>query len=215
MGTTKDEKLPPIFILKEGTDQGQEAIQDFFLAWTIRCSAEKYKSSNPTLQEYARRIVYALIHGFHDDNDCYLLPKGVNIGEIPADFKITSAKVFRQVSNIDIVAEIQVENDGLYILNIEDKFYSNISDGQLASAKKILVGKYKHIQPKVKMVHLVTYADSNVTEKNKNQCKTNGYKFPDLDTVSGWAGIDKEKCQLTGNDLFDEYWIHGFRELDD
>jgi hypothetical protein len=56
--------LPIFFNYKEEkADHGYETMQDFFLNWTIRCSNESHKNSNPTLYEYARRIVFGLIYG--------------------------------------------------------------------------------------------------------------------------------------------------------
>ena len=56
----------PIFFNydEEGrVDSGYENLQDFFLSWTLRCSNDTYKNVNHKLNNYARKIVFALIYG--------------------------------------------------------------------------------------------------------------------------------------------------------
>lgn len=115
--------------MEEGPcDNGYETIQDFFLSWTLRCSPDIYKDADSKVQEYARRIVYALIFG-HNHDDLYSID-----GQIPEAFHIIQVTTKRQLNSIDLLAEVTTNENGVekkYVLNIENKWYSGLKHGQL------------------------------------------------------------------------------------
>jgi hypothetical protein len=58
---------------EEGTDNGYESIQDFFMSWTLRCSPSIFEESMPLVNEYARKIVFLLVMGKIGSNNQYLV----------------------------------------------------------------------------------------------------------------------------------------------
>ena len=227
MKYTKRNLLPP-FLARDDKDAGKEALQDFFLAWTLRCAAYENRLADYMVYEYARRIVYVLIHGEHHDEDegdkldRYKVNGSFEFTAPPADFMITSVKTYRQEKNIDLHAEVVVENDGTYILNVENKFYSSLRTNQLENAITSLRTKYKEIED-VKFINLVIYCDEEkifnrskklqVTALRK-RCREAGYKFPDIYTIALFAGMREKENILTGNTLFDEYWFRGYESIE-
>lgn len=214
MATTQELQLPPFFVRNSNRDEGDagnEAVQDFFLAWTLRCAANKYQNSNPKLYEFSRRIVYALIHGIHDEEGDYSLPNNMEGNQLPKDFQVLSVKTFRQIDQIDLYAEIEIEGDKKYLINIESKFYANITNGQLDKSKNILLKKYQ--DKDYSLINLVIYRDKEIILKKRRdyqeECRRNGYKFPNLETLGELIWDNNLDGDKTNNDLFDEFWFGG------
>lgn len=194
--------LPLFFNYKEDTvDLGYENLQDFFLSWTLRCADEKYKNTNPKLHEYARHAVFSLIHGKNED-DMYRLD-----AKISDDFRVKSIKTMRQVRRIDLIAEIKVEENSeltKYVFNIENKWYTPISNGQLESAKKAIREKYDE---QYKIIDFVIYCDEEIIGKDPNErkkCSDNKYKYLTICDIKDYSNMKEP----TGNALFDEYWFN-------
>lgn len=182
------------------TDNGYESLQDFFLSWTIRCSANEYREVNKKLQEYARRIVFIMIFG-NNNSDSYKIEN-----EIPDEFKVLEVKTKRQLGEIDLLAEIQViykSENKKYLLNIENKWYSGLRAGQL---KKYRNYTLKHF-PEYEIVNLLITCDEcrKNYEIEKTECRKNNYKYLTLEHLSILSNM--EKIGQTNNDLFDEYWF--------
>lgn len=121
--------LPIFFNYEEegGTDSGYEAIQDFFLSWTLRCSSDAYKK-NSKINFYSKRILYSLLFGQNRE-----LTLMVDFSRFES-FKVVEITTKRQYKGIDLLAEIKVLVDNKvedYILNIENKVYSDFTDNQL------------------------------------------------------------------------------------
>jgi hypothetical protein len=211
----EDNRLPP-FLSYDGVSSGNEAIQDFILSWTIKCADEKYSGFNPLLHEYARRIVYVLTKGGHNEkDDRYKL--GIDISDLSPKFKVRNVKVCRQFKNIDLLAKFDIEGEGIFILNIENKFYSDVREGQLESGVKALQTHYKNL--KYELINLIIHCDEEIIfneRKGKalrDRFKEAGYKFPDIYTIAKLAGLKGEQeVELTNNYLFDEYWFRGYRD---
>ena len=216
---TQPFSLPPFLVAKEA-NSGNEAIQDFFLRWTIECAHQKYAEVNPLLNEYARRVVYLMIFGEHDsaEEDHYsLIDSNSQIEHLIKNFRIKNVVTHRQLNLIDLIAEIKLENGKEYILNIENKFYSSIGVDQLEKAKEFIDNRY----PNKEKIHLVIFADSKRTYGAKvkslrlrNRILKANYKFPSIDFLAKLAGfweIKKNSDLYTGNDLFDEFWFKGYR----
>ena len=217
----RSSSLPPFLVAKEA-NAGNEAMQDFFLRWTIECAHQKYALEYKLLNEYARRVVYLMIFGEHDsaNEDQYTVRNSNSKIEYLAEsFEIGDITTHRQLNLIDLVAEITLTNGETYVLNIENKFYSSIGNNQLEKAKDFINNRYRN----QKKVHLVIFADSERTygEKDKSmrlrkRILEAGYKFPSIDFLAKLAGFWEIKNNLgpyTGNYLFDEFWFKGYRAI--
>jgi hypothetical protein len=182
------------------TDYGYEALQDFFLSWTLRCSPHKYRCNNPKLQEYARRIVYVLIYG-NNDLDSYGLD-----GNVTDEFKVKEVQTKRQLGEIDLIVEIEAIVSGVekkFLLNIENKWYSGLQSGQLEKYNKFVL---THFQ-KNEIINLFITCDASRKnyENEKNLCHMNNYKYLTIPHLKSLSKMDTSG--ETGNDLFDEYWF--------
>lgn len=181
-------------------DSGYETIQDFFLSWTLRCSPNKYKEADPKVQEYARRIVYALIFG-HNITDSYSI-----VGQISDTFQVIQVTTKRQLSSIDLLAEVTTNENGLekkYVLNIENKWYSGLKQGQLKKYNEFVQNRFQGVES----VNLFITCDDcrKNYDSEKEECRLNNYKYltiRDLFSLSKMSYDGK-----TGNALFDEYWF--------
>ena len=205
--------LPPFLVAREA-NSGNEAIQDFFLRWTIECADKKYASVDPTVHKYAKRIVYLLIHGQHNSKQHYEIPHEGNVDELANNSTFTVIKTHRQWNRIDLVAEIQDDSGRLYVLNIENKFYDPLRKDQLKNGKDKIEKAYPNHMP----IHLVIYVDSEKLFKNgsksdalRQKIVDAGYKFPGIDFLQKLAGFWDKNLPQTGNDLFDEYWFRKYR----
>lgn len=191
------------------TDYGYEAMQDFFLSWTIRCSDKKYEKIDPKVHNYAKKIVQALLYGTSKNEGEIIVNKKIN------DFTVSEVKTRRQEGYIDLIAEIKVEEKSIektYILNIENKWYSNIRDGQLKKSKDYIEKNYS--AKKYKILHLIIFCDYEKLKNKKvrEECKKEGYRYLTIEDLQEFSGILKKEetsnleKRKTGNYLFDEYW---------
>ena len=201
-------KLPIFFNYDEEgpTDSGYEAIQDFFLSWTLRCSNEAYMTDNLLINLYSKKILYALLYG---QNTKSTLAVDFNRFE---SFKVLELKTKRQFKRIDLLAQIKVQIDDKienYILNIENKWYSSIRENQLYEYIQIVQQNFDLTD--TKLVNVVIFCDEAILKKDISQiekCLQHKYKFTNIVELAELAQIwDNE----TGNYLFDEYW---FRSLE-
>jgi len=185
-------QLPP-FLFREKVDSGKEAVQDFILAWTIRCSAEKYSMVNPILHEYAKRITFLLIYGEHRHEDDRYTIEGFEVGgiKVPSNFKIKEVNVIRQkIGKIDLVIEVKLEEGEEYVLNIENKVYTKPRKWQLENGLKAVNENVPNLREK-KLINLLIYIDEeiifhkkkpDVGKQLREKCKRLNYKFPDIYT---------------------------------
>jgi hypothetical protein len=181
-------------------DNGYETIQDFFLSWTLRCSPTNYKEADTKVQEYARRIVYALIFG-HNRTESYSID-----GQIPDTFQVIHVTTKRQLSSIDLLAEVTTKEKGVekkYVLNIENKWYSGLRQGQLNKYNKFIQNNF----PGTENVNLFITCDD--CRKNydweKEECRLNNYKYLTIENLFSITKMSDDG--RTGNALFDEYWF--------
>lgn len=198
----KDE-LPHFFNYNEEgkADYGYEAIQDFFLSWTIRCSDEKYKEIDPKVHKYSKRIVQALLYGTSKNEDKVTVD--INI----EDFTVCNVTTKRQKGQVDLIAEIKVEEKSetkTYILNIENKWYSNIRDGQLKKSKDYIENNYS--TKEYAILHLVIFCDyEKLKDENvRKKCKEEEYRYLTIEDLQEFSEISEKG--KTDNYLFDEYW---------
>lgn len=196
----------PLFFNKNhdgGADQGYENLQDFFLSWTLRCAEHRYKIINPKLHEYAKQMIFFLIYGENND-EAYTLNK-----TIPDDFVVQTVNTRRQFYQIDLVLIVEVSENlksNKYVLSIENKWYTSISNGQLEKYKESIRKAY---DSDYTIIDLVIFADECITEKDPSQrekCKKNGYKLLTIGDLQDYTNMKGNG--LTKNALFDEYWFN-------
>lgn len=202
-------ELPKFFNYDEEgpTDNGYETIQDFFLSWTLRCSVSKFQKDNYLLHYYSKKIVYSLIYGVNSEQRM-----GVDLKDFDA-FEVIEVKTMRQLYRIDLLAEIKIKVNlqvEVYVINIENKWYTKIGQDQLDNYVKSLKRNYD-LENK-KLVNVVVFCDNYFVDKNESQiklCLDNNYKFCTIQDLK--IIVEMDKLGKTGNYLFDEYWIHSFR----
>jgi hypothetical protein len=197
-------KLPPFYNYKEEkTDSGYETMQDFILSWTLRCSVEEYSTINEKLQKYSKGVLISLIFGDNNEKWDYELSKSVS----DYDIIVKSVGTKRQWNLIDLLVEIQLEINGetkFYILNIENKWYSSIREGQLEKSKKHIEDHYN--DSKYNLKNLIIFCDyEKLNQETKIFCKEIGYKIIVIKDL--WELSEMKSENLTGNYLFDEYWF--------
>lgn len=164
-------------------------MQDFFLSWTLRCAEENYNSVNPILQDYAKKILFKLI--FDNPN---------------ANYFVKEVKAWRQVNQIDLLLEVYLlDNNNIshnYVLNIENKWYTNISDTQLIKYSEYIKSEYSNSDFIVK--NIVIFCDSEKLKDGSNIQKAmiSNYSITTVEDLKDVIGKLK-----TENHLFDEYWF--------
>ena len=184
-------ELPSFFKSKDENklDLGYENLQDFFLSWTLRCAEENYNSVNPILQDYAKKILFKLI--FDNPN---------------ANYFVKEVKAWRQVNQIDLLLEVYLlDNNNIshnYVLNIENKWYTNISDTQLIKYSEYIKSEYSNSDFIVK--NIVIFCDSEKLKdgKKKQKAMISNYSVITVEDLKEVIGKLK-----TENYLFDEYWF--------
>jgi hypothetical protein len=211
MYINKTTGLPTFYNYNEEgkVDEGYEALQDFFLSWTIRCSHKYFMTDeNKFLNLYARRIVFALIHGENSgDGMDYILDRA-----IPDDFIIKDVTTKRQWNNIDLLVDLKtIENgeENNYILNIENKWYSKLNN-PLEKYKEKVKKKYQ-----TEPINLVILCDNNHWDKkNFQKCYKHNYKLLSIKKLKEIA-IEKpgDINNPTKNELFDQYWFKQNKQI--
>ena len=206
----KNSDLPSFFHHTEkelNKDKGQETLQDFFLGWTIHCASDRFKESNPQIQELARRVLFTIIYGFNDnEKGSFVLSR-----EISESFKVTSVKSHREYKYVDLLFFIDAEEAGVhkkYVIAIEDKYYTRISNGQLARCRQIVEEEFS--QPESELIFAVVFCDDEIIRKEPvelDKCRKDGFKLLSICDIQQLAGFNDEGCELTGNHLFDEFWF--------
>ena len=184
-------ELPSFFKSKDENklDLGYENLQDFFLSWTLRCAEENYNSVNPILQDYAKKILFKLI--FDNPN---------------ANYFVKEVKAWRQVNQIDLLLEVYLlDNNNIshnYVLNIENKWYTNISDTQLIKYSEYIESEFSNTDFIVK--NIVIFCDSEKLKDGSNIQKAmiSNYSITTVEDLKDVIGKLK-----TENHLFDEYWF--------
>jgi hypothetical protein len=189
------------------TDYGFETIQDFMLSWTFRWADKKYADVDPEIHDYSKKIIFGLIFGNQPTN----FDKNINLElseSLSNDFEVQRVAVHRQWKQIDLIVEIEFfMNNELfnYLLNIENKWYTDISYGQLERAKKRVTEEYS---PNWIIKNFVIYCDNcKITENLREQCKKDNFILISIDDLKRIAEMDTDKATLTSADLFNEYWL--------
>jgi len=203
-----EHSLPKFFNYKEeNTENGYETIQDFYLSWTIRCSADENRVVNPVLHGYSRRILYCLIKGANTENFTAYKSCFDADDVIPDSFRVVNVNTVRQESFIDLIVKVDVvEGDSVkkYVLNIENKWYTLPNEGQLQKGKEYIEKYYSDREP----IHLLIFADhERIDSRIRSMCLNHGYKHLSVWDLAKHSGMLEEDSARSGNEMFDEYWF--------
>lgn len=203
-----EKHLPRFFNYgEEKTNSGYESLQDFYLSWLLRCSAEKYSESNVKLYEYSKRATWFLCAGEKDSNGRLMYE-----GEMPGNFLVEKVSTIRQYKRVDLIAKIDTvinQEKKSFVLNIENKWYTNIRSTQLPYSTAAVLKR--HENESVSIQNLVIFCDDENISRNPSinkQCLENDYSFLSILDIRRFAKM--ENFDLTQNDLFDEYWFRRY-----
>jgi hypothetical protein len=197
--------LPPFFNHKEeNSDNGYEAIQDFFLSWTLRCSQHEFSKYNDgLLYEYARKVIFQLIFGENNGPE-YLFRLREHMDD---SFVVNKVRTWRQWERVDLIAEIDIEFKGkkeTVVLNIENKWYTDLGNNQLE--RSIESTEHYYQNKNVRIENCVIPCDDEKLSSYRETCRVNNFKLVSISELQEVCGMLDGKP--TGNDLFDEYWFH-------
>lgn len=182
-------QLPNFFNYKEDkVDAGYEALHDFFLSWTLRCAKEEYKSVDEKIQCYSKRILLHLL----------------NIAGFDEHF-VVDVVTKKQSGHIDLLVVVTIkdlqEQIKEYVLNIENKWYTKVSETQLVKYVDIL--KHTYDSATTEIVNVVLFPDYEKVEESRAICEASAYRILTFEELKDLLTEDK-----TNNDLFDEFWFN-------
>lgn len=182
-------QLPNFFNYHEDkVDSGYESLHDFFLSWTLRCSQDNFAETNKLLHAYSKKILFELIYG-----------------EPNLNYIVKEVTVKRQFGFIDLLVDVKIElENGIveyYILNIENKWYTDVSITQLCKYAFFINNQYKNTDYKI--INYVLFPDYENIERNKLTINKNGYQIKTYEDLKDLIGK-----QPTSNKLFDEFWFN-------
>jgi len=201
--------LPKFFNYnEEDTNNGYESIQDFFISWAIRCAVESIettKECDKLVHDYSKRILYALIYGKNENGEI-TIPSYEDAPKL----EVIDVKTYRQWNRIDLLAEVTIQRDQkeeLIILNIENKWYSNLHLHQLLNAVEYVKNAYPHVKEE-NIRNIVLFCDEEKQTQYFDFCQQNGYLFLSAGyLITHGEPIEPER---TKNTLFDTYWFDGW-----
>ena len=198
--------LPSFFNLEEEVcDSGYETLQDFFLQWNLHCAHQDVLQENERLHQYAKKIALNLLFG-KMDNGKYKTDH-ISLD----DYEINEVKTWRQWKNVDLIAEIELSKDKFvesHVLNIENKWYTSVRPGQLEKSRDSIKLYYSD-KTAWDIKNVVIYPDyEKINEHLIQENSDKGYHTLALEDLF-YPDNDKD---LTGNDLFDEYWFRSWNK---
>jgi len=186
----------PSFYEDPTTDNGKETMLDYNLNWLLNCANPKYAQANVKIHTYARNFVLALIYGKPSKDGYNLNLEAYN------DYQVKSVNTWRQWNQIDLIAEIEIQSSNAlhrFVVVIENKMYTTMSNGQLEKYKTIVNDFYK--DKDYEPVFLFIKAEE-VNDDEIEKCVECQYKW-----MTFYDIIDCSQIEETGNYLFDEFWI--------
>lgn len=179
-----------LFMNDEGNSDNKEVVIDFFLSWTLRCASIKNKNKyTPRVYEYSRAILSVLL-------DITIEDLGI----------VNDVRTWKQSNRIDLWVEVDAEK-GSYALLVETKAYSGLHDDQLRRYKEIFDKHYSD-KESVQKCYVVVVLKDDIPKVIKEECGKDEYRSFSLETIyNGLYDRVGSKVELTGSDLFDEFWF--------
>ena len=185
-----------LFMMDESKTDNKESVIDYFLSWTLRMTSET-ENRNDSVCGYCRQILSILLFG--------------NATKIDIDsLSVRSVKTWKQWRQIDLCAEIilvdKENKESKHALLIEDKAYSKLHGDQLNRYHKIFEDEYENSNFINRHYVYFTIAEKTPFE-DKNLCEEANYKAFTMDEIRELIWPTEKELKLTGNDVFDEFWI--------
>ena len=171
-------------------DYGLEPLLDWEMSWILRSCANKNEQRlRPRLYHQCRCILNKLL-GWEGEKT-YM------------DYDVDSVQVWRQWKHIDLVAEITIDGE-LFVLALEDKAYTNMTEIQRNQYPRIVREHYKDKTDNIRFV-VITMFDTH---------EAGFTKMSDCVKGSDWVEVfsivvlpDWEAEDYTESDLFNEFWF--------
>ena len=181
-------------------DGKAEIVMDYIMSYSLRHAESKYFIEKPILCRYCR----------------YMLGKLLEI-EIDDKTSITSVKVWKEWSYIDLCVEVTIKEEGKdvqYAILIENKYYGKLRENQLSDYKKVFDEYYDtHGIPKenrrYKLVSCFEEKKDVKTIYGKEIKKVKPFKalsFYDLVNQIYWHK-DEDVYEETESEIFNEFWL--------
>ena len=181
-------------MLDSSSSDKKEGVVDYFLSWTLRCASDDgiREYNNERLYHYCRKILSVLL--FDDSSKI-------------EEYQIKSVKTWKQWRQIDLCAEVVLENKSnekeKYALLMENKVYTRLHNNQLERYQKIFEEEYNGGDFRLRYVYFTCHENLGEDEL---RCRENGFQAYTMDDVS-YKASENEEFKLTGNALFDEFWL--------
>ena len=196
-------KLPSFWKDDSESDKLEEVI-DFFLSWTLRCAESKYKEVNDQLHIYSKKVLSYFLFGNYEE----------------LDYKnIVRVSTEKQWKHIDLWVEIEIENGEKYVLVIEDKYYSIVTNDQLLKYRKIAENYCSVKKKDFKIKFAVVRPDWAKRDGGEDFVEESNhiliddveididrqYRYIVIDDIHGYF---IENHSETTNDIFNEMWFY-------
>jgi len=181
----------PLLFYIDNETSAFEQICDIYIAWTLYCADDRYSSTVPKVNKYAKRLLGKLLA--ISDDISVLDKKSVS------SIKVYRQEMFNCKNTVDIRCLATI--DGIeYQLIIEDKFDNKIDEKQLKTFKQYLSSKFQHKSSTCIFLHSGSIGDE---PKDYKLCLKYGFKYFYLWKLKE-TYFNEGK---TGNSLFDEFWF--------
>ena len=216
MSTSYKSNLPKFYnYAEEYTDNGYESMMDFYTSWLFRCAVSRHNyihEADKKTHEYSLKIAKTIIYSWVNN-------EGIIETNTNNDLVIKSVVTKRQLGRIDLIVELDVIENGIdkkMILSIENKWYSSLGHHQLEKNKEQF-NKYYSPSANTEVRHILIFADWCKINQAfvKDIYDNHHYQVVTRDEILMNLTTDKKNYKnipLTGNHLFDSYWINGWEE---
>ncbi len=180
-------------------DKGKEFVLNFELSWVLRMvTDENYINDKPIFSLYSKFLLFKLIE----------LP-------FPNSTKVTEVKVWKEWKDIDLIAEITINNGGKdekHILMVENKVYTDMKVWQRDEYPERIKAfkEFRNIDNAAPHMVLLSCTDDDAKFKElESFCQNSNWK------VLSIYDIILDLNQETESELFNEFWIYNWNRLTD
>ena len=177
-------------------EHGYEAFLDFEMSWVLRvCANQEEARLRPNLYHQCRMILNKLTR-------------------IGIDKCVDEVKVWKQWKYIDILAEIKVKDEGLHVLVLEDKAYTEMTPKQKEEYPKEVFEYYKEKSGIEYHFCVISFLDPDYDSAKYVEFKNGIEKTPfgpgkkcNWEVFSTLDLPDWKVNNYTESDLFNEFWF--------